>query len=246
MNPQHIHLALTTPLEDLLGIPQGVQLAHNVREGLEGITPRQATAVLGAINGMIENAIKAEQTLMGGALVIRGDNRDVEWLLQTLTDEGHLVPADLPQVSNSIYFLVLAAYKLGSVIEQRLESKTAHFPAASVSDLLEAQEASAYAEVLLPTQSLEAILGAAWRDGLTPETSTGSDAFHKARIKRATDARHLTNRIAKKQAIELYFSGNYRTIDAAAASIAEQVFRAPGTVRNWIFEARRTYSTKNN
>jgi hypothetical protein len=239
MNPQHINLALSTPLEDLLAIPQGVQLAYNVREGLEGITPEQAAAILGAINGMIENAIKAEQALMGSELVSRDDNRDVEWLMQALTDEGHLVPADLPHVSNPIYFLVLAAYKLGGVIEQRLESKTTHFPAASVSDLLEAQEASAYAELIPPTQSLEEILGAAWRDGLTPETTTGSDAFHKARMKRATDARHLTNRIAKKQAIELYFSGNYRTIDAAATSIAEQVFRAPGTVRNWIFEARR-------
>lgn len=59
MNPQHINLALTTPFENLLTIPQGVQLAHNMREGLEGITPQQAATILGAINGMIENAIKA-------------------------------------------------------------------------------------------------------------------------------------------------------------------------------------------
>ena len=88
MNSQHLHLALTTPLEELLTIPQGVQLAHNVREGLEGITPEQAVAILRAINGMIESALQAERDASGDELITRDENRDVEWLMQALADEN--------------------------------------------------------------------------------------------------------------------------------------------------------------
>jgi len=240
MNSQHLHLALTTPLENLLGIPQGIQLALDVRDGLKGVTPEQAVAILRAINGMIESALLAHHELMGSEFTTRNDYRDIEWLMQALVDQIHLVPVGQTNIPEPVYFLVLAAYKLGCVIDQRLQHKTPTFSAKSVANLLEAQQAWAYAELIPPQPTVEEIMAKAWSEGLTPEPMTSAvDTVHKAQLKRATDARHHTNRIAKKQAIDLYLNGNYRTIDAAATSIAEQVFRAPGTVRNWIFQARR-------
>ena len=241
MNSQHLHLALTTPLEELLTIPQGVQLAHNVREGLEGIAPEQAVAILRAINGMIESGLQAERDASGDELITRDENRDVEWLMQALADENHLIPAGQPHIPNHIYFLVMAAFKLGGVVEQRLSYKTTHFPAAAVATLLEAQEAWAYAELLPSAQPVRETIETAWSRGLTPD-SLGSEDFKKLQskqAKKAADSRHQSNRIAKQRALELYFATNHSTIDAAAASIASQVFRAPGTVRNWIFAARR-------
>lgn len=240
MNSQHLRLALTTPLENILGIPQGIQLALYVREGLEDITPEQAVAILRAINGMIESAVQADRDETGDEITTRNDNRDIDWFMQALVDQIHLVPVGQTHIPKSVYFLVLAAYKLGCVIDQRLQHKTPTFSAKSVANLLEAQQAWAYAELIPPQPTVEEIMAKAWSEGLTPEPMTSAvDTVHKAQLKRATDARHHTNRIAKKQAIDLYFSGDYRTIDAAATSIAEQVFRAPGTVRNWIFQARR-------
>jgi hypothetical protein len=240
MNSQHLRLALTTPLENILGIPQGIQLALYVREGLEDITPEQAVAILRAINGMIESAVQADRDETGDEITTRNDNRDIDWFMQALVDQIHLVPVGQTNIPKSVYFLVLAAYKLGCVIDQRLQHKTPTFSAKSVANLLEAQQAWAYAELIPPQPTVEEIMAKAWSEGLTPEPMTSAvDTVHKAQLKRATDARHHTNRIAKKQAIDLYFSGDYRTIDAAATSIAEQVFRAPGTVRNWIFQARR-------
>ena len=56
---------------------------------------------------------------------------------------------------------------------------------------------------------------------------------------KAANIRHGKNRLGKTKAIELYFGSEYSSIEVAAEIISEQVYRAPSTIRRWIFEARK-------
>jgi len=51
MNPQLLMLGLETPLENLLELPQAVQIAFAIREELTAYSPRQLQELLGCING---------------------------------------------------------------------------------------------------------------------------------------------------------------------------------------------------
>ena len=59
------------------------------------------------------------------------------------------------------------------------------------------------------------------------------------KAKAAAVKKHQPNHAARRRAIELYTSKNYSSIEAAAQTIAVQVFMAPRTVAKWIYDERK-------
>lgn len=242
MNPQLLMVGLETPLENLLELPQAVQIAYAVREELIEYSPRQLQALLGGINGMIEIAVNERRATDGDESTERQDQRDLDWLLDAILDEHLLVPAGLVEIDDKDYYRVLALYKLGSALtELSRDGEQIILTAPSVAALMEAQAAWLMSELLPARLPLSEEIAETWHDGLSPDpdiTDEVKEALSKV-AQHAADRRHQANRQAKKQALEIYFAHQYRTIELAAEIIGKQVCRAPRTVRNWIFEARR-------
>lgn len=59
------------------------------------------------------------------------------------------------------------------------------------------------------------------------------------KAKAAAVKKHQPNHAARVRAIELYTSRNYSSVEAAAQTIAVQVFMAPRTVAKWIYDERK-------
>lgn len=241
MKPQLLMLALDTPLEQLLELPQAIRMVTSVRDDLARYTPSQLMDVLRCVNGMIEAAIQEARTRVGDDRVERGDSRDLDWLLDAINDEHLLVPAGLPEVDAKDYYRVLTLYKVGCAVNESFHKDQVVLSEVAVAALLEAMEALMMAELLPPRRSLKDEIAEAWHKGMMPDPDNSEevqDALSRA-AHRAADSRHAKNRQTKKRALDLYFGSEYSSISVAAAIIGEQVFRATDTVRKWIFEARR-------
>lgn len=78
---------------------------------------------------------------------------------------------------------------------------------------------------------------------LCPDCGDELKAAVKTRIsqkaKAAAVKKHQPNHAARRRAIELYASKNYSSVEAAAQTIAAQVFMAPRTVAKWIYDERK-------
>lgn len=241
MHPKLLTLILDTPLDNLLDLPQAVQIAYAAREALSAYTHRQLQQLLVSINGMIEAAVQDQRTKADGEIITRQDERDLEWLGDAICYEHLLVPAGMAKVDERDYYRVLALYKLGCAFSDAWQENRIVLTESAVAALMEAQEAWLMAELLPKRRPLSEEIAEAWYRGLRPDPDV-SDEIRQARsqaAQHAADVRHANNRQAKQRALVLYFEHEYPTIEDAAATIARQVFRATGTVRNWIFEARR-------
>lgn len=241
MNPRHLTLALRTPLEELLGLPNGIRITLWAREDLARFTEEQLQELLAWSEAMIQQKVMKEQSEPGGGIVERADNRDFDWLMRSFQNHETFSLRDGTPFGFRDVYRVLALAKIGFVIDATGDLSTDILVPPVAAALMEALEAVLLAEVLPDVESVEAIVERAWRDGLCPDPDY-RDEVKRAQSqsgRKAAEIRHATNRAVKARALELYWNGEYSGIDAAAKIIGAQVFRSTVTVRNWIFEDRK-------
>ena len=242
MKPQLLTLALDTPLEDLLGLPQAIRIVTSVKDELAAYSADQLHDILRCVNGMIEAAVQESKIGNEDESRERNDQRDLDWLIEAINHDHLLVPAGLPGITDRDYLRVLALHKVGCAVDTSQIALTEE----AVAALMEALEAMMLAELLPEHAGWKNIIGGAWYAGLRPDpefTEEGQEALSRTATK-AANIRHMKNRQAKARALELYFGSEYSSIEVAAEIIAEQVYRAPSTIRRWIFEARQARGLK--
>lgn len=236
MNPGLLTLALTTPLEQLLELPNAVRIAASAREDLQRFGPEQLQQMLACIDAMITDTMAQQQSIYGSGLIGRDEQRDLDWLLEASNRGLRSTPMSAPEANERDYFRVLALYKLGEVIDATADALPVAFIAPVVATLMEALESLMLADLLPNAPSLEQIIEDAWKAGMTPEADA-ADEIRKAQSqagRQAANARHGSNRAAKQKALELFALNTYRTKDEAYRLIGAQVCKAPGTIKNWI------------
>jgi hypothetical protein len=246
MNPQFLALALDTPLEDLLGLPNGVEIAYSLRSDLAHYSAAELHDALTAIDALIAAEQQTFRSIPGvddeDVQSSRELNRDIDWLDDAIRFQPLPRLKDGSVIGAQDLYRVLALYKLGTAIDAAQGSDNAQFSKTVVEALLDATKAMMMAKS--PVETWEQALAKAWHAGITPATKVEAEV-KKAQSqagKKAADARHAANRAAKKKALELFFSNDYRTQEEAYRIIGAQVCRAPGTVRNWILAAKKSRS----
>ncbi len=235
MNPHLLTLALTTPLEQLLELPNAVRIAACAREDLQRFSAEQLQQMLTGMDAAIADAVTLTQVKYGGALVNRDEQRDLDWFIG-VTNQAEWPHLRSATASDRDYFRLLALYKLGTVIEAVSETPPGIIIRPAVDALMEALESLLLADLLPEPSSTAQIIEDAWKAGLTPEP-VAADEVRKAQShagRQAADARHANNRAAKQKALELFASNTYRTKEEAYRIIGAQVCKAPGTIKNWI------------
>ena len=71
MNPHLLTLALTTPLEQLLELPNAVRIAACAREDLQRFSAEQLAQMLASMDAAITDTVTLAQIKHGGELVSR-------------------------------------------------------------------------------------------------------------------------------------------------------------------------------
>ena len=71
MNPNFLTLALTTPLEQLLELPNAIRIASSAREDLQHFSHDQLQEMLVSIDAMITDTVAQGQATYGSGLVRR-------------------------------------------------------------------------------------------------------------------------------------------------------------------------------
>jgi len=87
MNPHLLTLALTTPLEQLLELPNAVRIAACAREDLQRFSAEQLAQMLASIDAAISDTVTLAQMKHGGELVDRHEQRDLDWFIE-VTDQA--------------------------------------------------------------------------------------------------------------------------------------------------------------
>ena len=220
MNPHFLTLALTTPLEQLLELPNAVRIAASAREDLQRFSPEQLQDILGCIDAMIIDTVLQGQAVYGSRLVERDEQRDLDWLIDACSRERWLMPKHGPEATQRDYFRVLALYQLGWVIDATADAPPVAFISPIVATLMESFESLMLADLLPDSVSQDQIIEEAWRAGLSPDTEVQIEV-KKAQSqagKNAADVRHLSNRSIKQKGLDLYFTNTYKTEDDAYLS----------------------------
>jgi hypothetical protein len=236
MNPHLLTLALTTPLEQLLELPNAVRIAASARDDLRRFSTEQLEQMLGGMDAAITDTVALAQSQYGSGLVSRGEQRDLDWFIEACNQAEWPRQKSAPTTADRDYFLVLALYKLGEVIDATAGTPPVALVNPVVATLMEALEALMLADLLPESPTTEQIIEQAWKAGITPDADV-ADEVRKAQShagRQAAEARHASNRAAKQKALELFASNTYRTKDEAYRIIGAQVCRAPGTIKNWI------------
>ncbi len=236
MNPHLLTLALTTPLEQLLELPNAVRIAAFAREDVQKFSTEQLQQMLACVDAAITDTVTLAQIKNGSELVNRDEQRDLDWFIEISNQAEWPRLRAVPEATDRDYLRLLALYKLGKVIEATADTPPGIIIRPAVEALMEALESLLLADLLPDSPSTEQIIEEAWKAGLTPEP-TAADEVRKAKSragKLAADARHASNRAAKKKALELFAANTYRTKKEAYRIIGAQVFKAPGTIKNWI------------
>ena len=235
MNPELLALALRTPLEQLLVLPNAIRIVVSAKEELARFNEDQLQELLAWIDATIQQAVAL------GEEATRDNERDLDWLMRTIEHHEVFTLEDGTAFGFRDCYRVLVLYKLGTVIDAVGDQSAGVLGLPVAAALMESWEAVLLADLLPDVEPVEAVVERAWREGLTPP----ADVAHEVKRaksqggRKAADIRHATNREAKTRALELYWNGKYSSIDAAAKIIGAQVFRSSATVRNWIFEDRR-------
>lgn len=235
MNPHLLTLALTTPLEQLLELPNAVRVAACAREDLQRFSAELLQQMLAGMDAAITDAVALAQVKYGGALVSRDEQRDLDWFIE-VTNQAEWPRLRSASATDRDYLRLLALYKLGVVIEATTDTPPGIIIRPAVDALMESLESLVLAELLPESPTTEQIIEEAWKAGLTPEP-VAADEVRKAQSqagRQAADARHANNRAAKQKALELFASNTYRTKEEAYRIIGAQVCKAPGTIKNWI------------
>jgi hypothetical protein len=235
MNPHLLTLALTTPLEQLLELPNAVRIAACAREDLQRFSAVQLAQMLASMDAAITDTVTLAQIKHGGELVNRCEQRDLDWFIE-VTNQPEWPSLRSAPATDRDYLRLLALYKLGVVIEATADAPPGIIIKPVVDALMESLEALVLADLLPESPTTEQIIEEAWKAGLTPEP-IAADEVRKAQSqagRQAADARHASNRSAKQKALELFTSNTYRTKEEAYRIIGAQVCKAPGTIKNWI------------
>ena len=82
MNPHLLTLALTTPLEQLLELPNAVRIAACAREDLQRFSAEQLQRMLASMDAAITDTVTLAQIKHGGELVSRHEQRDLDWFIE--------------------------------------------------------------------------------------------------------------------------------------------------------------------
>jgi len=235
MNPHLLTLALTTPLEQLLELPNAVRIAACAREDLQRFSAEQLAQMLASMDAAITDTVTLAQIKYGGELIDRYEKRDLDWFIEVANQAEWPRLRSAPATDRD-YLRLLALYKLGVVIEATADTPSGIIIRPAVDALMESLESLVMADLLPEPQSMEQLIEAAWKAGLTPEP-VAADEVRKAQsqaVRRAADARHASNRAARQKALQLFASNTYRTKEEAYRIIGAQVCKAPGTIKNWI------------
>lgn len=242
MNPRLLTLALKTPLEQLLELPNAVRIAASAREDLQRFSPEQLQQMLACMDAIITDTVELERSKYGSGLVSRDEQRDLDWFLEATNQARWPRLKEIPTATDRDYLRVLALYKLGEVIHATAETPPVALISPVVKTLMEALESLLLADLLPDAPSVEEIIEDAWRAGLTPEPDVETEVkkVKSEAGRNAANARHASNRAAKDKAIHLYGTSTFRTQDEAYRIIGAQVCRAPGTVKNWILATKKT------
>ncbi len=235
MNPHLLTLALTTPLEQLLELPNAVRIAACAREDLQRFSTAQLQQMLADLDAAITDVVALAQIKHGTELVNRSEQRDLDWFIE-ITNQAEWPQLRSAPATDRDYFRLLALYKLGEVIDATADTPSGIIVRAAVEALMESLESLVLADLLPESPTTEQIIEEAWKAGLTPEP-IAADEVRKAQSqagRQAADARHASNRAAKQKALELFASNTYRTKEEAYRIIGAQVCKAPGTIKNWI------------
>jgi len=235
MNPHLLTLALTTPLEQLLELPNAVRIAACAREDLQRFSAEQLAQMLASMDADITDTVTLEQIKHGGELIDRYEKRDLDWFIE-VTNQAEWPRLRSAPATDRDYLRLLALYKLGVVIEATADTPSGIIIMPAVDALMESLESLVLADLLPEPPSMEQLIEEAWKAGLTPEP-VAADEVRKAQsqaVRRAADARHASNRAARQKALELFASNTYRTKEEAYRIIGAQVCKAPGTIKNWI------------
>lgn len=241
MNPELLALALRTPLEHLVDVPNAIRIAIWSKEELARFDEGQLRELLAWIDANIQQAVAQAQSEPGGGIVERGDERDFDWLMRAIENHKVYALADGTPFNFRDGYRVLALHKLGAVIDAVGNPSAGILTAPVAALLMEALEAVLLADVLPDVESVETIVERAWREGLTlPSASDVEVAKAVSQTSRKlNDILHAQNRETKRKGIDLYFSNTYDTDELAYRVIGTQVCRSPGTVRNWILEEKQ-------
>ena len=232
MNPHLLTLALTTPLEQLLELPNAVRIAACAREDLQRFSAEQLAQMLASMDAAITDTVTLAQIKHGGELVDRYEKRDQDWFIEVTNQAEWPRLRSAPEADRD-YLRLLALYKLGVVIEATADTPSWIIIRPAVDALM---ESFVMADLLPEPPSMEQLIEEAWKAGLTPQP-VAADEVRKAQsqaVRRAADARHASNRAARQKALELFASNTYRTKEEAYRIIGAQVCKAPGTIKNWI------------
>ena len=235
MNPHLLTLALTTPLEQLLELPNAVRIAACAREDLQRFSAEQLQRMLASMDAAITDTVTLAQIKNGGELADRHEQRDLDWFIE-VTNQAEWPRLRSAPATDCDYLRLLALYKLGEVIDATEGTPPVALVSPVVATLMESLESLVLADLLPESPSTEQIIEEAWKAGLTPDP-VAADEVRKAQsqaVRRAADARHASNRAAKQKALELFASNTYRTKEEAYRIIGAQVCKAPGTIKNWI------------
>ncbi len=228
MNPELLALALRTPLEQLLALPNAIRIVVLAKEELVRFDDDQLQELLAWIDATILQAAALDED------AARDDERDLDWLMRAIEHHEVVALEDGTSFGFRDCYRVLALYKLGVVIDAVGDPSAGVLGVSVTAVLMEALEAVLLSDLLPDVESVEAVVERAWREGLTPPV----DVAHEVKRaksqggRKAADIRHATNREAKTRALELYRNGKYSSIDAATKIIGAQVFRSQATVRN--------------
>jgi hypothetical protein len=243
MRPQLLTLALDTPLENLLGLPNGVEIAYSLRSELAQYGSAQLHDLLAAIDALIATEQQTFRAIPGvddeEIRSARELNRDIDWLDDAIRFQPLPRLKDGTAVGAQDLYRVLALYKLGAAIDATQGSDNIQFSMTVVEDLLDATKAMMMAKS--PIETWEQALAKAWHAGVSPDTEVeaGVKKAQSQAGRNAANVRHASNRTAKKKALELFFANDYRTQEDAYRIIGAQICRAPGTIRNWILIAKK-------
>ena len=207
MKPQLLTLALDTPLEDLLGLPQAIRIVTSVKDELSAYSADQLHDILRCVNGMIEAAVQKSKIGNEDESCERSDQRDLDWLIEAINHDHQLVPASLPGITDRDYLRVLALHKVGCAIDTSRIALTED----AVAALMEALEAMILVDLLPERAGWKNQVDGAWYAGLRPDpefTEEGQEALSRT-AQKAANVRHQKGRKAKAKALELYFGSQY-------------------------------------
>ncbi|GHT93272.1 hypothetical protein FACS1894116_04930 [Betaproteobacteria bacterium] len=176
MNPDFLTLALRTPLEQLLPLPNAIRIALWAKEELARFNDDQLRELLAWIDVAITQAVMLAQSEAGDTVIDRADERELDWLMQAHDHGAMYALQDGTPFGFRDYCRVLALHKLGMVIDAVGDLPPAGLSIPVAAALMEAQEAVLLANVLPDVESVEAIIG-----------------------RKAADIRHATNRAVKRR-----------------------------------------------